>query len=225
MNKICVATGWCAHAEPRTNTLGCQTQYDSNYLHDVWYPQITKYIQPSQVHIYLSRCDIYPLLDLNWNYVHANTQAKEQAHRRDWFSSIMTGAQYAFCNGMDLLFIEQDALVNGLDKAIEWAQGKKIVYGFGELQSLYPEWAEQSFMLVSREYIPKMLWELNSRGFHEHIEKMKDVPERIWARLFNTDADFWPFHGGRLRPCRFDQEFFSYQQLTEEQIKTFQDMQ
>lgn len=220
MNRICLASGWCAFKKSRGDTAGWPHQYDPGYLKNVWKPQIEKFIKPDEYFIYISDCDIYPDT-FNANVVYGHDYAGELCHRHDWYSSVMMGAQYAFCNSMDFVYIEQDCMVHGLDKALEWAQGEKMCYGFGPNASLFPEWAEHSFVYIGLDYIPEMLYKINLPQIHTHIDTAGRVPETIWHRMFKDVATFWPFGYGRKRPIDFNQEVFYAQQLSEKEIAEF----
>jgi hypothetical protein len=121
--------------------------------------------------------------------------------------------------------IEQDCLVHRLDKALLWAQGKRMVYGFGQNCSFRVGWSENSFMYISNEYLIEMLHRLNTSGIHKQFDTPKRVSEIEWHELFRDDATFWDFGCGRLRPIPFESnEPFYSQQLQKWEIKKFMEI-
>ena len=131
----------------------------------------------------------------------------------------MMGAQYALCCGCDFVYIEQDCLVYGLDRALAWAQGRDMVYGYGDPCQIIDGWAEHSFFFVSSGYIPNMLTAMNTQRVHETVGY--PLPEIWWHNTFGSIADFWPFGYGRKRPIKWDGEAFYAQQLTDDELRGF----
>ncbi len=221
MNKIVVSCGWCSFAESRKDSPADPIQYTPSYLNAIWRQQIEKYVVPDEYFIYASKCDIYPDPLFTPNIVRGHVYAREQQHRYDWYNSITVAGQFAFCNEMDLVIIEQDCLVHGLDKALEWARGKDMVYGYGPNCSFRPGWSENSFMFVSNKFLPEMLHRLNVSGVHRKFDTPRNVSEVEWHKLFADAAAYWEFGCGRLRPIPWDEPIFYAQQLSLDEINSF----
>ncbi len=215
----CLCTGWCAFREQRRFNLGDGSVYAFDYLDKVFFPYHMKQVNFDARFVYESKSDIDPYYnnDIPEN-VRSIIYAKNLKHEFGWYASVLMGAQYSIVNNCDMVYVEQDCLVYGLKEALDWAKGKKIVYGFGDV-SWCPGWAEQSFIYVSHEYLGAFLSILNGCRIHEND---RVLPEISWHTLFKGVADFWPFGFGRKRPVDFNGNVFYAQQLRSEEIKEFQ---
>lgn len=212
MNKILVSTGWCSFGEPNKNSMASKTQYLPGYLDSVWKPQIEKYIKPDGYFVYSSNCPVRHNLILNNNIFICSKS--DPRSRIDYYGSILMSAQYALINGMDWLYIEQDCLVKGLDKVLEFADGKTMCYGYGDVS--YTEgWAEQSLMYVTNCFLREFLEVMNI------LSKSKMLPEPIFHINFKDDFTPWPFGVGRKRPIDFMQPVIYAQQLVDFEISEF----
>ncbi len=216
----CLCTGWCAFNEKRSCNLGDGAVYKPDYFDKVFFPYHLKQVEFDSTFVYTSKSDYDPYY---YEHIPRNVSsiiyAKNLKHEFGWYASVMMGAQYSLVNKCDMIYVEQDCLVYGLREALDWAKGKKIVYGFGDV-SWCPGWAEHSFFYVSNEYLGTFLSILNGCRIHEN-EKI--LPEVSWHSLFKDVADFWPFGTGRKRPIPFDSDgpFYS-QQLKTNEIREFQ---
>ena len=153
--------------------------------------------------------------------VYASRNASLLDHRHGFHSGVMLGLQYALCEGLDFLYIEQDCMVYGLDKAVDWARtnirDRLIVYGFTPW-CFHPGWAEQSLMFVPNQAIPAVLWIINTARVHEINQ---GIPEMIWHNLFQNCFVAWPFGYGRHCVNDWEQPMFFKQQLTDSEIEKF----
>ena len=219
--NICIGTGWYAdhkgHNNPQRSALQISPEWFSKY----WVPNILKYINPMQFHFYLSNCEILPSGIYGMErtqIVMGHVQAVKMAHSHDCHAAIMTGAMYAWCNNLDYLFIEQDCMVKGLDKILDFAKDKDLCYGFGEYSYL-PGWAEYSLIYVDHADLIGFI----SNFIHSPIINMimPDWPEVEFQRLFGYDFTAWPFGYGRKRPIDFNQPMCYAQQLTDNEIAKF----
>lgn len=213
---IVVGTGWCAFEDCRSNNPRTSPRcYGSSWLKTVWSGQIEKYIKPQKYHVYVSNCEILPDLDSRFEFVKNLALVETQHHAHDAYAAMVSGAQYALVNGSDYVYIEQDCLVHGLDKALQWAHGKNICYGYGKY-SFQEGWAEESFQYISYDYLTTYITLMNSSLiYHDTTEN----PEKIYHRLFNGDVTPWPFGYGRKRPIYLSDEMFYAQQCTAKEIE------
>jgi hypothetical protein len=217
---ICLCTGWCGFHEQRRFNLGDGSVYAFDYLDKVFFPYHMKQVQFDARFVYESKSDIDPYYNHDIpESARSVIYAKNLKHHFGWFASVLMGAQYSLVNNCDMVYLEQDCLVFGLKEALDWAKGKKIVYGFGDV-SWCPNWAEHSFFTVSHEYLGTFLSILNGCRIHENNDIL---PEVSWHSLFKDVASFWPYPYGRKRPIDFNLETpFYAQQLRSNEIKEFQ---
>jgi hypothetical protein len=218
---ICLCTGFCAFNEPRKWSLGDGTVYKADYFDKVFFPYHLSQVDFDATFVYQSKGDIFPVYENHSpETVTCSIPARELGHGFGWYSSVIMGAQYSLLNKCDMIYIEQDALVYKLKEALDWAKGKKIVYGFGDV-SWSPGWAEHCFIWVSNEYLGTFLSILNGCRIQENDTVL---PEISWHTLFKDVADFWPYLYGRKRPIDFDADVPMYaQQIRADEIKQFQD--
>lgn len=107
----------------------------------------------------------------------------------------------------DLVYIEQDCLICGLDKAIEQSQSSKIRFG-GKEFALHNNWAEQSFIYVNNYFLDTFI----NKMFYSKLWK-NGAPEPKFNQMFKNDCDYWEFGYGRVRPIDYEKEMFYAQQL------------
>lgn len=231
MNPIIVGTGWCAYRDGRnTARRTSKRMYEADYLAKIWLPYIEWFIKPKGYFIYSSNCEIRSAWDTYYdegqdcyimnrevNRVTNLDRVEEQSHSHDAYCAMIMGAQFALLNGCDFVYIEQDCLVYRLDKALEWADGKKLVYGFGKW-SHSEGWSEDSLQYIANVFLPEYIYRLNTVRFQE-IPNF--IGEPHYHKLFKDVADFWPFGFGRKRPIDFEQEIFYAQQLSDEELDGF----
>lgn len=229
--KVCIGTGWYSDNERKnkTNPLCSALYFDPDYLWDVWMPHVKCFVEPGAIVVYESVCEL-PLKALP-SGVEIITGKRENVsrpyllgHPHDWGASIMMGAQYAYCNEMNFIYFEQDCLCYRLDKALEWAEGKNLVYGFGPLTSWQPGWAELSLIYVSCNFIPlfmRRLYEFQLHIWNFDFNRVKH-PEICIHRLFQDVAEYWPFGYGRL-PIDWSQEVFYAQQMLDADLNKFKE--
>lgn len=232
MRKALVCTGWCAHHEGHNNPMRSKAQNESLYLGGVWLPSITRQINPGGVHVYVSGCDIPPamgnLAQVGANVVWSGREAKALPYRHDWAASIMVGGAYALANDMDLLYIEQDCLVYGLDQVLRLAgiKDNAIYYGFGDNASYSPGWAENCLTFVSNKLLAMLIWAMGeikncTDGETKFEQAFHSV---IMGSELEQYFQAWPFGVGRLRPIPFESEGpFYAQQLTDQELDMFID--
>jgi hypothetical protein len=231
LSDLLIATGWCAYNKGHQNKNRSIQQNESTYLARVWLPHILGQITPGAIMVYASKADIPPATGLfnfdNANIVFSHKEANTLAYRHDWVASILVAAGYALANDMDLLFIEQDCLVCGLDEIARLAQGSgnAIYYGFGENASYKNGWAELSLFYVSRRLLLAAMWALllaKDVGDDNPQEPLihKAIMGSDIGRYFNP----WPFGSGRKRPIPFKDDLFYAQQLTDDELVAFLEM-
>jgi len=206
---VCIGTGWYSDNERRNmNNPYCSSRFfDSDYLWKVWKPLVEKFVIPGAYILYESKCEVS--IDTPPSDVEHIKGKRENVSRpyilgcpHDWGSSIMLGAQYAYCNEMDFIYFEQDCLVWGLNDAIKWAKHNSvnIAYGFGELSSWQPGWAELSFIYIKYSFIPEFLrrlFNLECHIWNRQFENTKH-PEISIHKTFEDVVTYWPFGYGRL---------------------------
>lgn len=232
--SVCVGTGWYSDNERRnkTNSTCAAEFFDPNYLWRVWLPHVLRSIKPGAIFIYESICEL-PLAQQPWRVAEKVEIVKGRRSNvsrpyllgdpHDWGASIMMGAQYAYCNEMDFVYFEQDCLCYSLDKALEWASGRNLVYGFGPLTSWQPGWAELSLIYVSYTFIPlfmRYLYDFKLHIWNRDFDRVKHA-EICIHRLFRGIAEHWPFGFGRNVPIDWDQKVFYAQQMTAENLEKF----
>jgi len=227
---VCVGTGWYSDNERRNKTNpACAAEFFApDYLWRVWLPHVTNSIEPGAIFVYESICEL-PLTNPpeNIEVIRGKRSNASRPYLRDephdWGASIMMGAQYAYCNEMDFVYFEQDCLCYRLDKALEWARGKNLIYGFGPSASWQPGWAELSFIYVAYNFIPlfmKRLYNFKLHIWNNDFDRVKH-PEICIHKLFRDDAEYWPFGYGRVLPIDWNQEVFYAQQMQAGDLRRF----
>ena len=236
--NVCVTIGWYSDSnggKRNAHTLAPQL-FEPNYLNDTLIPRIQKQIDPRIILIHSSQCEIPPdpvPFGHNIEVVHGYRKAKRNttagqppyaiggAH--DWGATMMTGAQYAYCNDLDFIFYEQDCLVHNFTKVLEIAEGKSIVYGYGKNSSYGDGWAEPSLTFVSNEFLPEFINRLNKGKWHQWTEGFARFkhPEIQFHNTFADVAEYWPFGYGMKRPINFKDEVYFAQRFIEDDFLNF----
>jgi len=227
MRKLLVGTGWCAHKEGHNDPRRSKRQNESRFFYEYWHRAILKYTEHQIFSIYQSKCDyeLEKLIHNIFSLSFAHTPAKELPYRHDWAASNITAAAYAYANDMDYLFVEQDCLVVGLDKAVDMARAQGgIWYGFGPNASYRPGWAENCLIYVDNACL---------LAFIRAMHAIKDTPDgkpfleqRFHQELIHGSEGYihyWPFGCGRLRPIPWEEEIFYAQHLTDEELDKFKE--
>ena len=213
-----IGTGWCAHKDGRANNKGTSKKcYRNDFLVNTWKSSIEKTVIPAGYFVYSSNCAMPTLLDSNMQSIMNLCPVEKQLHCHDSQGSRVMGAQFALINGCNFLYVEQDCLVYGLDKILEFAKDKKIVYGYDEW-SWQIGWAEDSLLYISKDYLCKYITLSNENKL---VDNISTTPEIDFQRVFSADADYWPFGFGRKRPIDFTQKCFYAQQLNDEELDLF----
>jgi len=233
MNKLLIASSWFAsiHRE-HNNHLRSNKFYDPLWFNDYWIPYINRYINNYDLYFYISNCTILPDMkslinnyDISINYNIAIDNSEEKRHQNDYHSGLMMSAQYALCNQKNLLWIEHDCLVRGLDWFLDWFKDKKISFGCSKKCSAYcnntNKWAAQSLIWVRNDYLPEFLCRLNKSRLHEGTGT--PVPEIIFYELFKDDVDLFPANIGydRQRPIDFSDKIAFVQQFSDDELEKY----
>ena len=187
---------------------------------------LMKFIEPKGFLIYLCACDVYPSYQPEECEFILSRRPVTQNKHNDHAASMLMGAYYAYLNECDFVYIEQDCLVYGLDKALEFAQGKghsrgyKICFGGGDF-AYSSDWAENSFVYVSYDFIPEFIKRQNDILFHAFPNDYNTkIPEATFLDLY-PEVKLWPFGVGRTRPIPWESEVFYAQQLTDIELTKF----
>ena len=223
MSGLCIATGWCAHNSGHNNPQRSKLQNSPQWLADYWMPHIVAQVTPDAWMFYVSNCEIMPrdIYGLkSAEFVFAKTPAIELSYRHDWAASITMGAVYAYTNNMDYLYIEQDCLAHNIPAVVDYAKDHRVCYGYGEY-SLYGGWAENSLTWCRWDALPDFIARMMASRIKECDGNAEKI-ETIFHRYFQDIAGFWPFGYGRKRPINFDDSVFYAQQLTDGEIRGFQ---
>ena len=216
-----IGTGWHAKKNQHNRNITTKRIYDPNYLWDIWQPYILHFYKPDNFFVYVSNCEILPAIpkEKKAETVYSIRDINQHKHD-DHAISMMQGAYYAHCMNQDFLYIEQDCMVYGLDRAIRWLEKEKplISYGYGEYSYL-PEWAENCFVFIRRDFVPEMIRRHHEYQFH-NWHYYRGVPEVIFHRMFQDVATFWPFGFGR-KQINWNEPIFYAQQLNDKKIDKF----
>lgn len=226
-NNLLIATGWhsdgTGHRSKWNRSKQCT---EPDWLMGIWLHYIERYIKPAKYHVYISNCSVLPNIvgdKFEYNFGHVKSELLDPRH--DFQCSVLMGAMYAYLNGFDFCYVEQDCLIYHIDKALEFAKDHKICFGFGDGISLNRGWAEQCFMWVRNDYLPTFI----ERGCHQRIHESNGlpVPEVQWMALYGTDFTAWPVGYGRKRPADFWKwapdklDWWFLQQITDDDINKF----
>ena len=225
MREVIVSTGWFAKKPLEENRLVKQANcsprlFERNYLIDVWRPYILRFIKPKGFLIYLCDCGVYPTEQpKDCEFILSRRSISQNKHN-DHATSMLIGAYYAFLNECDFVYIEQDCLVYGLDKALEFARDYQICFGGGDY-AYSDGWAENSFVYVKYEFIPEFIDRQNKILFHAFPNKYNTkIPEATFLELY-PEVKLWPFGVGRTRPIPWESEVFYAQQLSDTELTKF----
>jgi len=219
MNDCVIATGW--HSNGKSPNPGVSEKcYKANWLLEYWIPFNLSQIHPADTSLYVSDCLIKPLGYDSFSNISFASLANDHYHtRHDWWSSVLSGAMYAYNNNLHLVYVEQDCFVWGLDKAIRWAldQKAKICYGFGNV-SYRSGWSENSFTFVHKDFIDDFI----IRAISSNADRSTDfVLEILFHELYKDVFTPWPFGYGRKPVQDWNHEIFYKQQLTNNDIDKF----
>jgi len=217
---LCIGTGWCAQREGHNNPLRSELQNSPWWLHKYWLLHIDAQIKEFTPVLYHSDCDIWADThhqDNNFEMFFSSIPARDLPYRHDWAASVLHGALYAYCNGMDYLYIEQDCLVHNLPAVLEFAQHHDMCYGYGKY-SMYPGWAETSLVWVKHSSLDRFIARMVTSGIKD-LDGKGTVTEQFFHAKFCDMMEPWPFGYGRIRPIDFTQPVFYAQQLTDQEIK------
>jgi hypothetical protein len=225
MRKLLIGTGWCAHKEGHNDPRRSERQNDPDYLKNFWLPAVKRQVN-SFLFLYHSICNAVLVDEAKYfnNVIYSDEYAKLLPYRHDWAASNITAAAYAYANDMDYLFVEQDCLVVGLDKAVTLAREKGgIWYGYGDNASYRKGWAENCLIYVDNALLLAFIRAMHAikdtqdgepfleRRFHEELSKCEG------------HIHYWPFGCGRLRPIPWNEEVFYAQHLTDEELDKFKE--
>ena len=221
MSEIVIATGWYSDGTP-TNQQTSGKCYKAGWI-DQWFDfhraQLSYITENS---IYVSDCkELISVFDLDeFDNISFGVMPNDKYHtRHDWWSSVLSGAMYAYNNDLHLVYIEQDCFVWGLDKAIKFAveSGKPFYYGYGDV-SYSPGWAENSFTFVNAKYLPEFISIVLKNGLDKWT---RPVLEIIFHEAFKEVFTPWPFGYGRKPVQDWTLPIFYKQQLTDSEIDKF----
>jgi len=236
-SDVCVTIGWYSDSTggKRGKTQLAPQLFKPDYLASVLVPRIKKQLDPRIILLYVSQCEIPPDpmpegVEVIHGYRHAKRDTApdraspyEIGAAHDWGATMMVGAQYAYCNDLNYVFYEQDCLVHNFDGVISCAQGKSIIYGFGEKASYKQGWAEPSLVYASREFLPEMVERLNKGMWHqwnEGFERFRN-PEKQFHNTFADVAEYWPFGYGMVRPINYSDDVYFAQRFIEKDYLEF----
>ena len=220
-NEIVIATGWYSSGKP-TNPHTSARCYKDDWL-NAWYEFHEMQLSVKAFSLYASQCAVLPSYEarLCFQNISFAQLANDEYHtRHDWWSSVLSGAMYAYNNNLHFVYIEQDCLVKGLDKAIKWAIDTDfpIYYGYGDNSSFRYGWAENSFMFVRKGFLPTFIsLIINSQA----DRAVRPILEMIFHELFMDYFKPWPFGHGRLPVSDWSLDCFYKQQLTDNEIDNF----
>ena len=217
-NDIIIGTGWYSDNKRKhhLNQTASKKPYYENWFPDYWQPQIEKYLIPRKYICYSCLCDNLPNFYFDkWELILASEQTIGLPHRYNYHAALLMGAVYAYSNSTSYLWIEQDTLIHGLDKALEIAKDKKICYGFSDKCTFKDGWAAQSFIYVGNDYLPTFINKLTESRIHE---SRFPVPEMIFHDLFKQDATDWNTGYDRKPITDWSLPFFYAQQITDIEI-------
>ncbi len=67
MNRLLIATGWYSDPQKHEKYAGRSLKVlQPNWIKDYWQPYIERFVQPDHYFCYVSRCEIYPEVKLNY---------------------------------------------------------------------------------------------------------------------------------------------------------------
>jgi hypothetical protein len=215
MKDCVIATSWYSSGKP-TNATSAARIYEPE-----WFKLWQRYHgAPAAYSVFISNCAVIPNVFGFHDISYAVVNNVKYHSRHDWWSGLLSGAMYAYNNGLDLVFIEQDCFVHGLQKAIDWAreQKAKICYGFDNYVCYAPGWAESSLTYVDRTYLCDFIYKVMQT---EGDREKRYYCEKIFQALYEKDFTPWPFGYGRKKVLNWKAPIFYKQQLTNDEIDKF----
>lgn len=236
--NVCVGSGWYADLQGAVrgkNTLAPQL-FEASFMKEIFIPRIRRGLNPKAIHLYVSECEVPPNpMPEGVEVVRGKRNAKrnttpgrkpyEIGAAHDWGTAFMLGAMFAFCNHMDYFFVEQDCLIHNFKRAYKIAKEMKapMIYGFGDLNSFKPGWAEPSLTFVSYEFLPEFIERMMQGRWHEWnagFDRFKN-PEKQFHNTFADVAEYWPFGSGMKRPIPWDSEVYFAQRFDRPNYEKF----
>lgn len=221
LRDICICTGWCAQSGGHSNPKRSKRLDDIGWLADYWELYIRRFVKYFKVFLYESNCDLPTATLDGWEVQHADKYIDTLPYHHDWAASHIAGANYCYLNNFDFLYIEQDCLVYGLDKIIDWARSNVLNIAYNCDQYSYaPGWAAHALVYSKWEYLPVYLNRMIQSGMKDTggIELKHEV---MYNHLFKDDYTNWQFGYDRKRPIDWSQPMFYAQQLSDEEIDRF----
>lgn len=227
---VVVATGWYADSDggKRGAAELAPQLFRPEYMSETFIPRIQKHLNPEAIHIYVSQCEVPPInIPADIEVVHGHRIARRNtvigeppyaigaAH--DWGAAMMCGAQFAYCNDLNMFFVEQDCLIHNFRRIWEALDSKTIVYGFGEKASYGPGWSEPSLLYVAREFLPEFISRMNKGMWHQWNKGFERFvhPEIQFHNTFADVSEYWGFGCGMKRPINYDDEIYFAQRFDE----------
>ena len=221
IRDFCICTGWCAQSGGHSNPKRSKQIDAKDWLADHWEPYIRRFVKTFKVFLYESCCDLPTETLAGWEIQYADKYIDTLPYHHDWAASQIAGAMYCYLNNFDMAYIEQDCLVYGLDKALQWAhdQQANICYNCDQF-SYAPGWAANSFVFVRWEFLPTFINRMCQSG----IKDTGGLPlkhEIMFHHLFKVEYTNWPFGFDRKRPIDWSLPMFYAQQLSDDEIERF----
>jgi hypothetical protein len=225
--NLLLATGWFSAPTAHANPNRSQQCLDPYWLNHYWLPPLEKWLKPAHYFIYVSNCPTPPVLPLKYfqpisqTIVTGYLDAQQLPHQHDFHATLIMAAQYALMNHFDLLFVEQDCLVWGVEKLIPYLQTCPISYGFGEGISFMPGWAEQSLIWIRHDFLREFIYRTSSPEILDGLNT-NEYPEPLFHRTFEDVFKPLPCGVGRRRPIPWEDDIFYFQQPRNSEIEKFQ---
>jgi len=216
--KVCLGTGWFSDGTP-TNPQTAPEMYKRGWF-EQWRNFHKAYEFFDATTIYESECKIHIRDYIQECFTAHAIGTKTEFHtRHDWWSSFLFGAMYAYSNDMHYVYIEQDCLVKGLDKAVEMAiqSDKNMFYGYGDY-SYREGWAEHSFVFVKNSIVDIVI----ERILNCNLDRARrPLPEQLFHSIFKDIFEPWPFGYGRHEVKDWGAPIFYKQQITPDELIKF----
>ena len=217
MNNLLIGSSWYSDGH-QGNFNRTKKYVEPNWIIDYWLPYIRRYIEEPYIYIYISNCIVLPSLpnDIDYN-MHLDDSMKLD-HRNNYHAALMMSSQFALCNSRNLLWIEGDCLVKGLDKVLEWCEDKAFSYGCSKKCSYRKGWAAQSLIWVRNDYLPEFVCRLNKSRIHESTGF--PLPEAVFHQLFKDDVILFPPEWGydRNKKINWDDDVLFIQQMNDRRL-------
>lgn len=247
-----IGSGWWCGENKERLTFGDEKIRNSSF-HKIWYQSIKKFSNPEKIFIVDSNSPIKPdiisddieFISLNTNSGHS-TNMQSGAIYCGWTASSILSMQYALhCDCDYFVYVEQDCLLYGegiVERQIKRMEDNDWKYIFGDGKDSYQP-LQVSFFIIRKDFIPELLSKffsirhLDSKvspelklsiavnhylslmpNFLLNYKLIRSILSRIKVSNF-MDCGF-----GRDRPIDFENEFFYFQQGSEEEIKAYLSM-